>query len=380
MYTLKEETFNNLKTEMKTVLKNYGQKKDDALDNILKSWLKAKSPLLDILSKHPNWNEDKLMIQFDAEYSRKFDTGAIVDFRAFIVDYLMKKYHVRYFSNLPRKECDILWFIYNIKKPFFDKDMDCSINELNRLNDNFKIRNNMKASKAIGKICSVMEWDKIPDYDKEYAKLCDALSPNKATRHTCISLNPIDYLLMSNGNSWESCHKIRYNGRSGGCYTSGTISYMLDTSSFVFYTVDVAFNGEDIELEPKIQRQIFGYKPNVILQSRLYPQRNDNGASELYKDIRDVVHQVVSDCLGVPNNWVEQNNNQMSYYVRKTSKATAYPDYRYDKYLCNISVHKAALDREEKLKMIMMGRQPICIKCGNKHSRHSNLYCSKCDW
>lgn len=378
MYTIEQTVLDSIKKEMKTVLSRYEGKTDEALDSILKAWFKAKRPLLEMFSKHPNWNPEKLMIQFDADYSREFNFDAITIFRNYLIECLHKKHHTHYFSDLPFDERKVLNFTNQVRSQFFDSNMDYIINDLNRVNDNFKIRNNMKSSKAIGKICSTLGWDKFTDYNKEYAKLCDGLNPIKVKRHTVISLNPIDFLLMSNGNSWNSCHRIRYKSMNAGCFSSGTISYMLDTSSFVFYTVDASFNGKDIELEKKLQRQIFGYKTNVILQSRLYPQNLDCGSKDLYKDIREIVQKVISDCLEIPNLWVKTKNTEIHKYVRKTSRSTAYPDYKYQSDICNVSIHKTAFEEPEKLKLVMMGRQPICIKCGKKHSHTDELYCRNC--
>lgn len=377
-YVIKQETLDNIKNAMKNVLSNYKGTTNYALDEIINEWIKAKQPLFDILSKHPNWNHEKLMIQFDADYSREFDRNAIYTFRDFIKENVLKREKVHFISYLPDDQYEAYAFIGNISTQFFEEDSHISarINNLNRYNDNFKLRTNMKASKAIGKICNVLNWNTFEDYNKQYAKLCDSLNPIKVVRHTCISLNPIDFLLMSNGNSWSSCHGIKYI-KSQGCYCSGTLSYMLDPCSFVFYTVDGSFNGTDIELEPKLQRQIFGYKENVIFQSRLYPQDLDYGAAEIYKDIRNIVQKVISDCLELPNLWVILKDNITSH-VRRGSNSTAYPDFKHSRGICTVTVHKTAMENKDKLKMVMMGRQPICLKCGNKHSNTNSLYCRSC--
>ena len=377
-YEVSQEVLTNLKTQMKKVLYLYSYKTNDALDNILKAWLRGKKPLINLLSNHPNWNPEKLMIQFDADYSREFNRGAIYKFSDFIKPILTYKYGVNGVHQLPNDEKQALHFIdSNIRSQFFDSNMDYQIRNLNETNDAFKIRNNMKASKAIGKIAKVLGWDKLEGFNKAYADLCDALNPIKTVRHTCISLNPIDFLLMSNGNSWSSCHSINYRNKDAGCYTSGTISYMLDACSFVFYTVDASFNGKDIELESKLQRQMFGYKQNMILQSRLYPQGNDYGSNDLYDDIRQIVQKVISDCLDIPNLWVKTKNDDIESYVKQPKNATAYPDFEHF-INCNVSIHKSMIDNKKKLKMIVMARQPICISCGKKHSNTDSLYCSKC--
>lgn len=373
---VEEEILENLKTEMKHVLSNYYRKTNTGIDALLKAWLKGKKPLIEMFSKHPNWNPEKLMIQFDCDFSREFNRRAIQSFLCYIETNIKRKHNVRYISDAPARKYYAYILISKINSQFFDDSMDCYINNLNNTDDQFKIRNNMKSSKAIGKIATVLGWDKFPDWNKEYAKVCDALNPIKVKRHTCISLNPIDFLLMSHGNSWHSCHSISYKSLGQGCFTSGTISYMVDTASFLFYTVDGSYDGKYIELEPKLQRQVFGYKPNVILQSRLYPQSMDYGAKDIYTDIREIVQKVIADCLDIPNMWVKKNS--VNSYVSKTSRSTAYPDYEYQRGICTISVHKSAVENNVPLKMIKMGRPPICLKCGQKHSVTDRLYCRSC--
>lgn len=375
MYQVQQETLDNIKKEMKKVLVNYTGKTNEALDSILNAWLKGKKQLLDMFSKHQNWNPDKLMIQFDTDYSREFDSRAIFVFRSYLESNSSNR-HGTVPWRLPSDEKQALSFLVDINSQFFDDTMTNAINALNSTNDNFKIRTNMKASKAVGKICGVLHWDEFPNYNREYAKFCDAINPIKVRRHTCISLNPIDYLLMSNGNSWSSCHSINYKRNGSGCFTSGTMSYLLDTSSFVFYTVDSSFNGDDIELEPKLQRQIFGYKQDVIFQSRLYPQNLDSGAGHVYTEIREVVQKVIADCTNKPNLWVLKKDSMP--YVKRTTRATCYPDWNHSRGVTTVSVHKSVIEEAKQTKVILMGRQPICIRCGRKHSNSNSLFCPYC--
>ena len=343
-----------------------------ATEEIFSQFLERKGKLIELFSKHPKWNPEKLMIQFDTTIERKIDTSTIRRFITIFLDSEIKKQlGLELYQALPIKEQKITDFIFNIETQFFSPDMDKFIEEVNEQNKNFMLRNNMKSSKAIGKICREMGWDKFENYNKEYAKLCDALNPIKVTRHTCLSLNPLDFLLMSNGSSWTSCHYIDNCYEDPGCYSSGTISYMLDSTSFVFYTVDAEYDGDEIELEKKIQRQIFAYNDECILQSRLYPQANDYGAEAIYTDFRNVVQKIIADCLNKPNLWVKSKSD-VGEVVQHGYEATCYPDWRYGD-LCSISTLK---DRTSTLqRKIVVGSKPICIECGNSHSIERNISC-----
>ena len=382
---VEEKIKNNIIDKMKEVLNerdyNYTE---NALRTIVNKWEERKSDLLDVLSKHPLWNSEKMLIQFDQDYTREICVNEVYKFVGWLRENLGGYYyHVPSIFGITKDEqvrrTKIFAFIERIHNQFFDDSMDADINMINSLNELYHLRNNMKASKAIGKICRDEGWDKLPEYGKRYAALCDCLNPIKVKRHTCISLNPLDFLLMSYGTSWNSCHYIGDDFSDAGCYSAGTISYMLDKHSFIFYTVDASFDGKDIELERKIQREVFGYNDEVIAQLRLYPQSNDCGAEQVYDDIRAVVQKVISDCLDKPNLWIKSKKD-VSTVIEHGNGATCYPDWRRGNpghEHCSISTLKSRLDRPRE---IVFGARPICIDCGCSHTKEGKILCCDCDY
>ena len=144
-------------------------------------------------------------------------------------------------------------------------------------------------------------------------------------------MNPLDYLTMSFGNSWASCHTIdktnkrRMPNSYEGMYSSGTVSYMLDKPSMVFYTVDAAYEGKDFWHEPKINRQMFHWAEDKLVQGRLYPQDND-GNGGAYTPYREIVQKIMSEIFEFPNLWtVSKGTDAASKYV--VSEGTHYRDY-----------------------------------------------------
>lgn len=349
---------------------------DYAINRIVDEWAERKRDLIELFSKHPNWNEKKMLIQFDTDIERNFDVDQVFRF----ANYLLRKYkekHVGQFLTWESKIMRISGVIKSINCQFFNENADLLsvLPKINEINENYKIRPNMKCSKAIGKICREEGWDQFEDFNKEYAKFCDALNPLKIRRHTVISLNPLDFLLMSNGNSWSSCHDIGTFFADMGFYSSGTISYMLDENSFVFYTVDSSYCGENIELQPKIQRQIFGYNNGYLAQSRLYPGSNDNGAKETYENIRFVVQKVITDCLGVSNLW-KRYDGDVENLVYKYAYATCYPDWKEGNpgaSCCTVSYIKEMETSPHQ--EIKFGAEPICIECGCQHDTTYSILC-----
>lgn len=392
MYEVKNEILESIEKNFKLELSNRDYDYEDfAINEIFDTWLQKKQMLLKLLSKHPYWNEERLMIQFDEDFSRKINSDVSWNF----VNWLQRSTNMDTY-NIYEEDCfgfrmckfSLCNCIVNglcYSTYITEREMDY-IAQINELHEDFRFREGMKATKVMRKICSVLGWDKIMGeeynrndelvqvnlFEREYAKYCDAMSPIKVTRHTCISLNPIDYLLMSNGNSWTSCHDIR-DCDDAGEYSSGTISYMLDEHSMIFYTVDSSFNGKVIEREPKLQRQVFGYNDYQLLQSRLYPQSMDCGAEAIYTDIRNIMQKVIADCLEMPNLWTKGKVKN----VYAGNGATCYQDWNCFGSLCSVSTIKGKED--EPHNPIYLGTYPICIRCGNTHYCEGNINCCEGD-
>ena len=335
----------------------------DSVEYILNKYWKAKAALREILRKHPNWNEEKQMICFDADYNRQFSNRACANFRLYLRNNLG--------DDIAMKTLAILDFILDINMQYLDESWAGRIETLNSFNPEFKIRVGQKASKIINKICTVMGWNKFENFNQKYSELSDCINPIKVRRHTSLSINIIDYLLMSNGSNWKSCHNIH----EPGCYSSGTISYALDNTTMIFYTVDASYNGDKIELEKKTTRQVISYNDYCFLQSRLYPAENDTASESIYTDIREIVQKIFADCLEVNNLWVRSKNDVHSV-VRHGEYATCYPDWQYNG-RGNYSISTLKERTSELQRKIVVGAQPICIECGERHYVESNINCCR---
>ena len=237
-----------------------------------------------------------------------------------------------------------------------------------------------KVSRIINKICKLIEVDKHPDYNREFARYADAINPLVIKRHTILSCHPVDYLTMSFGNSWASCHTIDKGNRRGmpdnysGCYSSGTLSYMLDGSSFVYYTVDKEYNGNEYELQDKINRNMFHMGEDKLIQARVYPQATD-GETGIYRQIREIAQKVIADCLEVPNMWKNVKGTGECCDVIK-SQGTHYTDY-HSFSDCNVSYLKGNDDTVNR-NIITVGHKPICPSCGEMHTHQEAIECENC--
>lgn len=276
---------------------------------------------------------------------------------------------------------DQIWFFARdlMEMPqYLDKD---STDKVNVIFPCARAHVGQKTSRIIGKICKFYKFYKEPWYNREFTKFCDAINPIAITQWTILSVNPIDYLTMSFGNSWASCHTIdKTNIRDmpndyEGMYSGGTLSYMLDSTSIVMYVVDGRYKGKDYELQPKINRQMFHYGEGKLVQGRLYPQDNDTGAKDIYDLFRSIAQRVIAECFGLDNYWLNKKGTEACGAVIR-SKGVHYRDYlHYDN--CNVSFN--CHDEEEKnFHRITVGAPEICLECGETHETQGCIICDSC--
>lgn len=273
------------------------------VEKVVDAWWENKGrAMTQLFGNHPNYVPGKFQIVFDSDYNRKIDMSIVSEFLAWVFDRLIdneesypeevatykewigRRLRSGYDSIHKRKSGEVVYLkteafnkvhgFYSVFRRALELGKthiltEQAAQEINDVFPDIRAREGQKKSRAIGKMCKKLGIDKHPDYNREYAKLCDAVNPLNIVRHTIISWNPVDYYTMSFGNSWASCHTIdkknirRGNENYSGCYSGGTISYMLDGVSVVFYTVDKQYDGEEFELQDKINRCMFHAEINT---------------------------------------------------------------------------------------------------------------------
>lgn len=386
-------------------------------NNIVNEWYERKSGLIDLLSRHPNWDDDCLAIVWERDYQRELDEDAFCVAYSYIYNRIIDnlfcgkemkvvRLHLRAAEENKKLTCcrgltapdDTGWLDFTDcamqdilpSDSFIDPDTG-EVKELpfpwHRLDRNIAITSFVNAefqqmfakqgiktqigekmSRAFGKLFrkwGVTNWVDITGknmYEYHFAKLADALNPLSITRHTVLSVHPCDYLLMSNGTGWRSCHNI-----DDGCYCAGTWSYMLDDLSMIFYTVDASFDNCDknIYTAKKIMRQMFFYKQGLLHQSRLYPQDSD-GDKITNDTFRSAVQEVIAFCEDNPNLWRLITGDAGREYCCTAYGALQYPDYKYE--YCNLSTTsllKAFGDNVPD--KIYIGAPPVCPVTGKEY-------------
>lgn len=379
-----DEERNVLLKNMKDLLDEYDyQYTEEALNKIINTWATNKADLITAFKKHPNYLEGKFMIVFSHNFDRNVDVREIVNFKDWLInlgitmavrEFMpedMRNHVIDYGRKLPS---EIFRFVFDLPTNTAQYIDDEIVAKLDEICPSIHAHKGQKMSRVVNKLLSYIGYDKLPDYNRMFTKYADALNPLQITRHTVLSVNPLDYLTMSFGNSWASCHTIDKENKRGmpnsyeGMYSSGTVSYMLDSPSMVFYTVDASYNGNNFWNEPKINRQMFHWGEDKLIQGRLYPQDND-GNNSAYTPYREIVQSIMSELFGFTNLWtVSKGTGASAKYV--FSEGTHYKDYeRYDN--CTLSRPKGSENEND----ITIGHDPICINCGEEHDTQDNISC-----
>lgn len=251
------------------------------------------------------------------------------------------------------------------------------VNEIHSHNSNLKLAEGLKTSRAFNRVCEAYGVTKAANYNKLFAQYADMVSDLKRELDFYISLNPYDYLTMSFGNSWASCHTIDKKNRrnmpdnySGG-YCGGCLSYMLDGSSIITFAMD---KGADVQQDGKIYRNMFHFDNNMLMQSRVYPQSNDGG-TDLYESFRVIVQGEFALMLGLANNAWNHLGNRRTCADRTESSGTHYRDYVY-KDDCNISYPAELLASVGG--RIHVGRAGICACCGREITDSDKISHNNC--
>lgn len=251
--------------------------------------------------------------------------------------------------------------------------------DLRWLDNNLKVVAGMKTSRAFNRICTDYGINKAKGYNKLFAKYSDLVSSLTRKLKFVISVNPYDYLTMSFGNSWASCHTIdkankrRMDNSYSGMYCNGTTSYMLDGSSIITYCVG---DNEDVQTAGKIYRNMFHFENNTLVQGRVYPQSKD-GSTDLYAMFRNFVQTELSMLLDLNGNkWtIARGASKCADYTASTGNH--YRDYRTFND-CNISYPSVYKEDGTAPQTVHIGHEGICAYCGKLLNSSSDLAHNSC--
>lgn len=414
--------FKKIEEQVAEVLDQYDHRfTSQGVHEVVQNWFNAKAPLIEILENNPNWDEENLSIVVNTSYTRPCDetiaknildelnyatrnklTEKLRRFKAVLhdrgcersIDYDCPKWRLIY-HGATEQEADEFVEDYNkvlmldylgcdLKRICTTGTSQISVEEANILDRYYPIKGiakvGQKKTRACRAIFKVLEYDQISDYEKYYAKFSDALNEKQYTQKCCISIHPLDYLLMSKGNSWHSCHMI-----DGGCYQSGSVSYMLDKATIVLYNIETDGDYKGLNaLAPKISRNLFmiSNNRNMVLQSRCYPNNRDYVRDQN----RTFFQEQWALSLGISNEWVKFSlaSDSLRYYIDRQRGATNYEDYYSSEYRTLFRIKGntiSTISNVDDGDKLPIGECPMCFNCGQQNPScviNDELICDEC--
>lgn len=345
---------------------------DEAVTKMAKKWAQNKSKLAKVLRKADGWDEKNLCVVRDITVEQRNASRAKKAYLALI-------YNVFCCSPNDTPSSRLLADMYSESSLLSDAASGALSQEsrawlvanLERQGFTVKFSLNVgaKFSRVINAVLrAVIEQAHFicPEYEKSFAAFSDGIKNKPEKLKFVLSIHPADYMRMSFGNSWDSCHKL-----GKGCYQAGTLSYMLDTCSMVGYVVKPECKDEHWK-EGKIFRQMFMYNGAEMLKSRLYPDYSTNDA---------IYGTAFADCvakiLDIPSDWKKINTSLTTMAQGKGS--VAYPDFTFSSYNTWSLVNpKYRADCAFIAKTTPIGEPPMCPICGKEHGRKNSCYCNDC--
>lgn len=322
----------------------------------LEAWRGNKGALTDLMRRHPDWNEQELAIVFDLSVGRDINHD-VVDECKYALCELVDEVGL---SHEQRLDFDAA--LLAATSEYSKSPSESSIATI-KARGGIKCAAGQKTSRVIGRLCSHFGIDRHREYNKVFARLADAFNPLLVQKTGVLSVHPCDFLEMSNrDNTWESCHGLERGGYQAGC-----LSYLADSVTMIFFTVDDDVKN-NFHKHPKRARQIFCYTDNLLLQSRLYPSDNDDECEQY----RGLVQKVMADCLGAPNLWtIKVNPDETGAYFTTAGGSHHYQDYNYYR---RVSLIKGA----ERHGNLCIGHPSLCVCCGQPSPHRNSIKCN-CD-
>ena len=205
----------------------------------------------------------------------------------------------------------------------------------------------------------------------------------------CFSVHPLDFMTMSDNNTWNSC----MNWRNGGCYHVGSVE-MLNSNNVVccylessrpFYLTKEQNN--DYTWNDKKWRQLFYVTKDIIVSGKSYPYPNKEITMAALNALRDLAKKNLNwtyefgpeqylDMLHV-RSLRAMENNQRFISTKKTTKHNIlfhtkgmYNDMLNDqrtKYYC-------VRNKVDHNKVITYSGKAPCLCCGESVISESDYY------
>ncbi len=201
------------------------------------------------------------------------------------------------------------------------------------------------------------EYKLVGDGTKQYHldRISECASDFHIRKTYCIGTNLDDFMNMSNGVSWSSCHSI------DGDYHNGITGYANDTLTAIVYELS--------DDEKLISRRLLHFKGDAFYFARLY------GSSEFNETICAELAVIIGKNNGLDVESVEFDAISDSRRLTKYSSCyRGYPDMEY---------HKGVAFKWSKAfnsVNVPIGESSICLSCGELYSDDvKHFSCNNCE-
>ena len=383
--------YTGLAKEVFTEFKIDGSFKTEGIRKNVATWYANKKKQMELFRKHPYWNEEAKAIIFTQTEKRDINYRYAAETLYHLGEYLYD-HGYRHYDLI-----DSLRIVFD--------DIDNENEWQSQISENFLMKlNNIldeelptkimaimkvgtKITKLVRKYCehlgvTSLVDDHEPDdhdyrsFEKYFAKFADCLSELTINKLTVISLHFNDFMLMSNGNSWLTCHFInshnifhKNSSHVDGAYKQGCLSYALDEPSLILYTLPETYGGSKYYREPKINRMCCQYQDGILITGKCYPENSD----KLIEQYRQTLQKVISEAEETPNSWTfSKNVDKIGNFSQTGRDAAHYTDYAREHQKPTISLCRGLFDIDKRL---TIGHESYCLHCGKKYRDSYWLQC-----
>lgn len=364
------------------------------IPTMIAEWSSNKAPLIEAFEAFPEYDGDYRILVHGLYREHFYNRKNAID----ALDAIWDKMVDLDFEKTGRLTMpDEVILIHNLledlvveKVEVFDEETRKRIMKaLDSVGSNIKVFTGQSINKLFTKWCAltnIAEW-KVPvnegfyDNDGEWHDrfrdhgfskyrnmFCDNTRYWREELDGVLSINPVDFLLMSYGYGWSSCHRIgdfrNDESRYGGCYRSGCTSYMLDGTTMLFYTIK---KGQNPETARRYERTVLHFGEDKLIQEITYGDKYES------HDVTNAVLPLVEQVFEVK--FADEKQYNSPFYIANTCNSTHYPDYDYNRNHTPVFKVKGS----DNHKRMFVGHAPICPLCGRTYSSRKSMVCDHCN-
>lgn len=353
--------------------------------------IRNKQSLISVFEKMPTWDSERLRFHVDVKYKEKVSGGMVMHCLSDLGGV----------SHIPVIR-ELAWLVPT-QSLANNEVMDVEGGTLiaRYYSGKVSIRDGMKLTKVVRRILDediknnpekyeleVVAYNVFGDttkvklrkkVEKAYSELCSALKQCEVTKRVYISVAYSDFIRMSLGNTWESCHYFGYERGVDNCSRQGCLSYANDGISFLTY-IESQSNSD--ELTSRMHSMCMG---KTIMFGRVYGD-NDWDKEELTGQLVAEIASAIGDTFtseGPRRIW------ELIASCHYRERGEHYPDYdSHDQ--VGFEFSDTEITQKDDAGYYTIGSIGLCINCGNEiHTDdpehiicdHCNCdyYCDRCD-